>query len=141
MSSNTNSGLQFAPLRPLDEFILGSARFQLPDLSDFEKWGNRVVKNLCYYQTNYLMVIGAWLVFAFMYQPKLALTSTAIIVGSLFAAKFCIEQYGTRGGSAKENVKYLLCTFGPAILLMYLMELIAFALFVILLPFCSEFQR
>lgn len=131
-------GLQFAPLRPLDDFILGSARFQLPNFGDFEKWGNRVVRNLCYYQTNYLIVIGAWLLLTVLLQPKAAIYSAGIIAGGLFAAKYCIETYGARGAGAKENIKYLACTFGPAILLMYLMELIVFGLFVILMPFCCK---
>ncbi|KAJ8667176.1 hypothetical protein QAD02_008838 [Eretmocerus hayati] len=45
--------LELPPLRGLDDFLLDSARFQLPNLRDFDKWGNRVVNNLLYYQTNY----------------------------------------------------------------------------------------
>lgn len=45
--------LGLPPLRSLNDFILDSARFQLPNLKDFDKWGNRVVNNLLYYQTNY----------------------------------------------------------------------------------------
>lgn len=138
--TSTSQGLQFAPLRPLDDFILGSARFQLPNFSDFEKWGNRVVKNLCYYQTNYLIVIGLWLALTFVYQPKVAIYSTAIIVGSLFAARYCIQTYGSATGGPRDNMVYLLCTFGPALLLMYFMELIVFVLFVLLMPFCSEWM-
>lgn len=139
-ASNAVQGLQLAPLRPLDEFILGSARFQLPNFKDWEKWGNRVVKNLCYYQTNYFILIGVWLVLTLVYQPKVAIYSTAIITASLFAAKYCIETYGARGGAGagKENLKYLLATVGPALLLMYFMDLIVFVLFVVLMPFCSE---
>uniref|UniRef100_A0A1B0FGC6 PRA1 family protein n=1 Tax=Glossina morsitans morsitans TaxID=37546 RepID=A0A1B0FGC6_GLOMM len=48
--------LELPPLRTLDDFALGSARFQLPNLKDFDKWGNRVVKNLIYYQTNYFLM-------------------------------------------------------------------------------------
>lgn len=138
MSSTEANGLQFAPLRPLDEFILGSARFQLPNFSDFEKWGNRVVKNLCYYQTNYLIVIGLWLVLTLVYKPQVSIYSTAIIVGGLFAARYLIQTYGTSTGGAKDNLKYLLAPLGVAILLMYLMDLIVFVLFVFLMPFCSE---
>lgn len=45
--------LELPPLRSLNDFILDSARFQLPNLKDLDKWGNRVVNNLLYYQTNY----------------------------------------------------------------------------------------
>lgn len=48
--------LQLTPLRSLKDFVLESARFQLPAFNDLEKWGNRVVKNLLYYQTNYFVL-------------------------------------------------------------------------------------
>uniref|UniRef100_A0A8C6WFX0 PRA1 family protein n=1 Tax=Neogobius melanostomus TaxID=47308 RepID=A0A8C6WFX0_9GOBI len=42
------------PLRTLDDFALGSARFAVPCVRDVDRWNNRVVNNLLYYQTNYL---------------------------------------------------------------------------------------
>lgn len=51
-----NDELEFPRLRTLDDFLLESARFQIPNFKDFEKWGNRVVNNLLYYQTNYLFL-------------------------------------------------------------------------------------
>ena len=47
--------VSIAPLRTLDDFILESARFQVPNVSDLDKWGNRVYNNLIYYQTNYFL--------------------------------------------------------------------------------------
>lgn len=49
-----HGGNKFPPLRGLNDFLLEPSRFQLPNFNDFEKWGNRVVNNLIYYQTNYL---------------------------------------------------------------------------------------
>ena len=48
-------GVELAPLRPLEDFVLSSARFQVPDLKDFERWANRIINNLLYYQTNYFL--------------------------------------------------------------------------------------
>jgi hypothetical protein len=48
--------VEVSPLRSLDDFLLESARFQIPNFRDFEKWGNRVVSNLLYYQTNYFLL-------------------------------------------------------------------------------------
>lgn len=45
------------PLRSLDDFVLGSARFQMPNIQDLDKWGNRVTKNFLYYQTNYFVMV------------------------------------------------------------------------------------
>lgn len=51
-----SNDLELPPLRSLDDFLLESARFQIPNVKDLEKWGNRVVNNLLYYQTNYLFM-------------------------------------------------------------------------------------
>lgn len=51
--------VQVAPLRAWDDFFPGSDRFARPDFKDISKWNNRVVSNLLYYQTNYLMVAAA----------------------------------------------------------------------------------
>nr|CAH7727020.1 unnamed protein product [Callosobruchus chinensis] len=50
------SEFEIAPLRPLDDFLLETARFQIPNFRDLEKWGNRVTSNLLYYQTNYFLM-------------------------------------------------------------------------------------
>ena len=47
--------VQLAPLRPIGDFLLESARFQIPSVKDAEKWANRVLNNLLYYQTNYFL--------------------------------------------------------------------------------------
>jgi len=47
--------VQLAPLRPVGDFLLESARFQTPNIKDPEKWANRVLNNLLYYQTNYFL--------------------------------------------------------------------------------------
>uniref|UniRef100_A0A2I3M4X7 PRA1 family protein n=1 Tax=Papio anubis TaxID=9555 RepID=A0A2I3M4X7_PAPAN len=48
--------VNIAPLRAWDDFFPGSDRFARPDFRDISKWNNRVVSNLLYYQTNYLVV-------------------------------------------------------------------------------------
>ncbi|XP_023158961.1 PRA1 family protein 3 [Ceratitis capitata] len=48
-------------MRSLDEFMFGSARFQISNVRDGDKSRNRVVKNLLYYQTNYfVMCLGIY---------------------------------------------------------------------------------
>uniref|UniRef100_A0A3B3BK89 PRA1 family protein n=1 Tax=Oryzias melastigma TaxID=30732 RepID=A0A3B3BK89_ORYME len=49
------AGVQPPPLRSLDDFLLCSARFAVPDLRDLDRWNNRMINNLLYYQTNYLL--------------------------------------------------------------------------------------
>ncbi|XP_049780936.1 PRA1 family protein 3 isoform X1 [Schistocerca cancellata] len=48
--------VEIAPLRSLGDFMLESARFQIPNFRDLDKWEKRVVNNLLYYQTNYFLL-------------------------------------------------------------------------------------
>jgi hypothetical protein len=50
------SELTLAPIRSIEDFLLSSARFQLPQFRDFEKWNKRIISNLLYYQTNYFLM-------------------------------------------------------------------------------------
>ena len=52
----SSESLEVAPLRTLDDFLLESARFQVPNFRDLDKWGNRVFNNLIYYQSNYFLM-------------------------------------------------------------------------------------
>ena len=45
--------VNLSTLRSLDDFILGSSRFQNP--KNKLKWAKRVLRNLIYYQTNYIL--------------------------------------------------------------------------------------
>lgn len=47
--------VQPPPLRSLDDFLLSSARFAAPDLRDLDRWNNRIINNLLYYQSNYFL--------------------------------------------------------------------------------------
>lgn len=53
--------VQPPPLRSLDDFLLSSARFAVPDVRDVDRWNHRVINNLLYYQSNYLLSVLAFL--------------------------------------------------------------------------------
>merc|ERR1711997_1394662 len=59
-----NTEMEVAPLRTLDDFILTKSRFQIPNFQDEDRWFNRIIYNLMYYQTNYL--ISSALIFGFV---------------------------------------------------------------------------
>ncbi|XP_014668742.1 PREDICTED: PRA1 family protein 2-like [Priapulus caudatus] len=66
------SEVEFAPLRTLTDFMLESARFQLPNLKDPERWMNRVNANLLYYQSNYfVMALLTFVVVGFMHPIQM----------------------------------------------------------------------
>ena len=70
---NSNAETELAPLRSLDDFILSQSRlnlmhilseikasnpcsrFQVPEYQNIDKFRNRIVSNLIYYQTNYAL--------------------------------------------------------------------------------------
>ncbi|XP_023018516.2 jwa [Leptinotarsa decemlineata] len=82
MSKKQSSDFEIAPLRPLDDFLMEAARFQIPNIKDFEKWGNRVTSNLLYYQTNYfLMSILIFVLVGLIHPVKMAcgFLATAVI--------------------------------------------------------------
>jgi len=90
--------VELGPLRSMDEFIMGDSRFQVPDLSNPEKWMNRVVNNLLYFQTNYM--ISALVIFAgisFLHPGKmfLGILTVAVILGGLYYAAFTKVQVKT----------------------------------------------
>jgi len=47
--------IQVESLRPLDDFLLSTARYEVPKSSS---WGRRVKANLIYYQTNYFVLFA-----------------------------------------------------------------------------------
>ncbi|XP_037077659.1 PRA1 family protein 3-like [Pollicipes pollicipes] len=65
--------MEIAPLKSMDDFICNSARFQIPNFKDPDKWTNRVIHNLLYYQTNYFLL--AIIIF--------------LVVGVLHPLQFC----------------------------------------------------
>lgn len=80
MAKKSNE-IELSPLRSLDDFLLSSARFQLPNYRDLEKWGNRVVQNLLYYQTNYfLMAIVMILTVTVLHPVQMACGGISILI-------------------------------------------------------------
>jgi len=71
--------MEVAPLRSLDDFILSKARFQLPNLNDSNKWPNRVINNLIYYQTNYFLLDCVIFGSVLLYKPKRIITDGVLL--------------------------------------------------------------
>ncbi|KAK7155650.1 hypothetical protein R3I93_010332 [Phoxinus phoxinus] len=75
--------VEIAPLRGWDDFYPGSDRFAKPDTRDLAKWNNRVVSNLLYYQTNYLVVAIIVFMLVGLMNPVSMFTG-ALVVTSVF---------------------------------------------------------
>lgn len=131
---------ELPPLRSLDDFILGSARFQVPTYQDLEKWGNRVTKNFLYYQTNYfLMGIIVSTVFALCKpaQTIFGLTAIGIVIGAIIFINPNQIQ-----GHANDGLTRWIYLFGITLIIgviLHWFESILYVALLILLPFCLAF--
>ncbi|XP_067398334.1 PRA1 family protein 3 [Emydura macquarii macquarii] len=73
--------VQLAPLRAWGDFFPGLERFARPDVQDVSKWNNRVVSNLLYYQTNYLLLAAAVIaVVGFLSPLNMILGGTVVVL-------------------------------------------------------------
>ncbi|CRK88207.1 CLUMA_CG001988, isoform A [Clunio marinus] len=142
MSQTTMNNFQFAPLRSLDDFILESARFQIPTFSDFEKWGNRVVKNLLYYQTNYFILSAIELIIIGLIQP-MKIVLGAVAIAAVFYAVLMI--YGPNKSASTQQLqsvnKYAVLglLLGIAYIFLYMFDAVLLVAFAVLLPISSIF--
>ncbi|KAK3566061.1 hypothetical protein QTP86_025240 [Hemibagrus guttatus] len=75
--------VQPPPFRSLDDFLFSSARFSMPDVRNLERWNNRIINNLLYYQTNYFASVLVFLLIVGYLRP-LQLFLGAVVVISVF---------------------------------------------------------
>ncbi|KAJ8016795.1 hypothetical protein DPEC_G00011070 [Dallia pectoralis] len=87
----TKMDVQPPPFRTLDDYVLGSARFAVPDIRNLERWNNRIINNLLYYQSNYFVSFLIFLGIVGYFQPfQLFLGATVvtlIFIGFVWAAE------------------------------------------------------
>nr|CAH7727019.1 unnamed protein product [Callosobruchus chinensis] len=134
------SEFEIAPLRPLDDFLLETARFQIPNFRDLEKWGNRVTSNLLYYQTNYfLMAIVIFIVVGVVHPIKMACGFLATAVLLMIFVYVTNEQVAAARFKKNHPIVSILLIFSGLYLLAYMLQsLLVFSLG-ILLPATATF--
>ncbi|XP_033827142.1 PRA1 family protein 2 [Periophthalmus magnuspinnatus] len=85
------AGVRLPSLRTLEDFILGSARFAVPNVRDLDRWNNRVINNLLYYQSNYLVcALGCVLLVGYLRPLQLCVGAVVIslcFLGFVWAAE------------------------------------------------------
>ncbi|XP_041827025.1 PRA1 family protein 2 [Melanotaenia boesemani] len=85
------AGVQPPPLRSWDDFLLSSARFSVPDLRDLDRWNNRMINNLLYYQSNYFLSALAFLLIVGYFQPVQLFVGATVVtlffLGFVWAAE------------------------------------------------------
>jgi predicted membrane protein len=141
MTTSMNN-FQFAPLRTLNDFLLESARFQLPSFGDFEKWGNRVVKNLLYYQTNYFVLGCVELIIIGLFQPVKIALGMASILAVIYALLMIYAPNQSSSVQQLQTVnKYAVfgLLLGITYIFLYMFDAVLLVLFAVLLPISSVF--
>ncbi|KAJ8918699.1 hypothetical protein NQ315_015019 [Exocentrus adspersus] len=140
MSKKSSSEFEIAPLRSLDDFFMEAARFQIPNVKDLEKWGNRVTSNLLYYQTNYfLLAVVIFIIVGVIHPIKMAcgFLTTAVI--------FMIFMYVTNERAAAAHFKRnhpiasIFIIFAGGYFVAYMLKSLVVFLLGILLPFAITF--
>lgn len=135
---------ELPPLRSLDDFLLGSARFQPPNFQDLDKWGNRVTKNFLYYQTNYFVVAVIVSSLFVLYNPVQTISGICAFV-IIIAALVVINPNQIQGQPQHEKcpgstgwlyLSGILLVIG---LILYLFQSIMYVTLLILLPFVLAF--
>lgn len=135
---------ELPPLRSLDDFVLGSARFQMPNIQDLDKWGNRVAKNLLYYQSNYF-VLGAILIVLFAlnnpHQTILGVLGVSLIIAAfVYINPSQVQGQPQRQGYAgSTGWLYIGALLAGTYLILYLFSAVMYVALIFLLPFCIAF--
>lgn len=135
--------LELPPLRTLNDFILGSARFQLPNLKDFDKWGNRVVKNLLYYQTNYFLIFLSNYALMILFNPLKILCGLLVqamviaIILHFFSGKQ--RMVGVKLHNPNQKWYFLAGSLLVGYMLLHWFDAILLSSFTLLLPFSCKY--
>jgi len=132
--------LKVEQLRSLDDFLLNSARFQVPNFADLDKWARRVKGNLVYYQTNYfLMALVIFLIVSVMHPGQMLLGM--VCVGAMFAGYnyLCKNQRFVADVKKNHPLISLVAVFVCGYLLISLLGSVMVFMFGILLPISAVF--
>ncbi|GIY53327.1 PRA1 family protein 3 [Caerostris darwini] len=130
-----SNGVEIAPLRSLSDFLLESARFQVPNIKDLDKWSNRVSNNLLYYQTNYFFTSVIVFLVVGLFNPTKMICGI-LAVGAVFGL-FCYVTNAKRSATKFKKdhpVISLLVIFSGGYFVVYMLGSVLVFLFGIMLP-------
>ncbi|XP_077385843.1 PRA1 family protein 3-like [Festucalex cinctus] len=97
------ANVELPPLRPWGDFFPGRVRFAKPDRKDMVKLNNRVVSNLLYYQTNYLVVtIGVFFIVG-LTHPLGMFTAVAVVSGVFLCSVWAGDDGSIIGNFKRQN--------------------------------------
>lgn len=134
------SEFEISPLRTLDDFLLESARFQVPNIKDMDKWGNRVINNLLYYQTNYfLMSVLMFLIVGVLHPTKMACGMMVVVTGFLIFCYVTNERRAASRFKKDHPILGIVLILSGGYFITYMLGSLLVFFFGILLPFSVTF--
>lgn len=123
------------PLRSLSDFLLESARFQMPNMKDPDKWANRVIHNLYYYQTNYfLTTLIIFLIIGILHPVKMVCGFAAISAAFGIFVYCTNSQWTARRFKRNHPVISLIIIVAAGYLLVYMFGAVIVFMFGIAFP-------
>jgi len=132
--------IQIAPLRKLDDFLLESARFQLPDFKNLEKVNSRVTANLLYYQTNYFIAMTVIFVIIGLFAPgKLVFGCLASALAIALFIYLANQKPAVNAFKTDHPVMTIIGVFGLGYLFVYLFSCATVFLLATLFPMLLMF--
>ncbi|CAG9759448.1 unnamed protein product [Ceutorhynchus assimilis] len=140
MNKKSDTGVEIAPLRPLDDFLLDSARFQIPYFKDLEKWGNRVTSNLLYYQTNYfLLAVSIFIIVGIIHPVRMICGSLATFLIFAIFVYVTNEKASLAQFKQQHPIISLFMIFGCLYFIAFMFQSVLVFFLGILLPFSAVF--
>lgn len=124
------------PLRPLDDFLTGSARFGPPDFKNQDKWNNRVAQNLMYYQTNYFCLMAFVVLICLYLQPgtmMYGLFLFCLVISYLYYA-FRVRSSDMKKFQKEHPIGYVAVVIFSTVAIFYTIPKMALFLLSILFP-------
>jgi len=91
------------PFRPLEDFVGGEARFQATNFQDLDKWANRVLNNLLYYQTNYLVAMAVIFLLVGMFDPTNLLVGMIATLSTLALINYLAKHQSAAAGLKRRH--------------------------------------
>uniref|UniRef100_A0A3B3S591 PRA1 family protein n=1 Tax=Paramormyrops kingsleyae TaxID=1676925 RepID=A0A3B3S591_9TELE len=132
--------VQPPPLRSMDDFILSSARFAVPDVRDLERLNNRIINNLLYYQSNYFLSVLIFLAIVGYVQPlQLFLGATVVTLAFLGFVWAAENQASIRRFRRTHPSLSLSAILGASYLFLSVLGGVAVFLFGIAFPILRQF--
>jgi len=135
-ASEMVAGIELAPFRSLDEFIMSQSKFEVPELTNPEKWSSKLVSNLLYYQTNYFVsALIIFLLVCFFSPGKMFLAVLTLVI--VFGVQYYLASHHVQVKTWKKNhpTAVMSGTFTIGTLVLYQFGWLRVFLLGLLLPF------